>query len=218
MIFSKFPFEVEPMFITFKQRAGIELWTSKGAMRSSIRIEPDLPPLVVINTHLQCGSGGEAATRARLTQIDHIRAALLDDATIADKTVLVGGDFNICARNEPDDYATLCARLAPMRELLSEDLRNQGQTERSRPVTISCSGLHPDLPPDESLDYLFLRAPHNLAAAAAGAWDYVAGSGAVVQIPASQAAWGVSLRRPVRRPRSATLPQPLARRAHDMRY
>ena len=192
MIFSKFPFEGEPTFITFGQRAGIEHWTSKGALRCSIRIDQNLPPLTVVNTHLQCGSGGDAAKRVRLSQLDHIRSSLLDGVD----NLLLAGDFNICARNDPDDYTAMCARLAPIRDLLVEDLRGQGLSERSRPVTIGCSGLHPDLPPDESLDYLLLRAPPSPPGPAGGAaWDYVPGSAAVVQLAASGAEWGVSPRR-----------------------
>ena len=180
LILSKFPLEEEKnKFISYRTFAGIEIFTSKGALKCYVKVDPNLPPLVIIDTHLQCYSGGENAVEVRKTQLKYLANKLLEGET----NCIVAGDMNICARNDVERYKEMLEILNPVRDILAEKAYAQGNDSQAREVTMSNAERA-----DESLDYVFLR-----AAKEGPRWEYEDGSCQVEKIKASDKTWGVSI-------------------------
>lgn len=56
-VFSKFPiekFNPDTDFVKYYNWRGVEAWTAKGAMKVKVKVDPKLPSLVCVVTHLQC--------------------------------------------------------------------------------------------------------------------------------------------------------------------
>ncbi len=157
-----------------------DTFATKGALLTTIRFDPDLPPLDVISTHLLAGGdllpipGANDPRRhhvARMAQVDEL-IGFIERAHDPAHLLLVVGDFNVQAGTT--DYDDLAAHLdrAQLRDVWADHGVGPGPTcTFTSADQLPADPDEPDRVADdegsadagERIDYLWLAAPDDVA-------------------------------------------------------
>lgn len=155
-----------------------DTYATKGALLTTVRYHPDLPPLDLFSTHLLAGGellpipGADDTRRhhiARMAQVDEL-IGFIERAHDPSHILVVVGDFNVIGGTA--DYEDLAAHMdrAQLKDIWPNNGIGPGPTcTFTDPSQIPPDPDEPDMVMDtehdeagERLDYIWLRSPDNL--------------------------------------------------------